>query len=1194
MIDRPDTPHADVLLEGIWEDEVTPDDLASRALSAAQASSYAFRVASEGTTATAQLEEVDVSEFLESETGKWAQSFIGIVRVGESLVHVSHALGELARSLQQVNLEQSEIVYQVEAEIEAAQLQSAQAGVDPADRIAELIASARARAAEVAEKMVTPETASSAKKPAAGLVSGFMAFGRVPGASAEATERNGRVARNGHARNGYSIRNTRADQNGHAVANGHDAAHGHEVANGHDAVNGRDAVEGPSGTNGHDSANASAGRAVPGWKEAAAAAQDAFADSGDETTMDLGFMAFGRTPASAVPHAGETAPAADEAVADEAVTDEPVEDATPVAEPVAEVTEEHADVDAPVIANGFLGLGRAPSMSMPAEDAAVPVVPQPLVNGFLALGRTPGAGEAAAVQGPSSGPIPVAAPTQFLPLPTTPAEIVAGESGEAPGAEFGAPMTLSGAVDGPVPDREDTRADAMDDGFLSFGRVPGSGWGGSGVLPTVPTASEVAPVTASSHEPVDDEPVAELEDSAEVETAEAFDPADVGDDATGEAEDAADERGDADVPSATDDVDGVEDAATDDLDDSVELVADELDELAVDELDELAVDELGDADDGDLAGDDETADAEVDFADELDAEADELLAPDEQDEDVIADAETDDLSDETPAGEGPVDETPAGEPSSDESPTAVDAEDATEEPAAADPTADESAAQEPAGVDEPDADAAAGVTAGRQPAADDLAVEVPEDVDEADDEDTDEAVDEAVDDAPEAESVATDDAVGENPVAASAEAAQDESAPAEAADAAEPAAEPAEPVRTLAAAAARPVRKSGPVKFSDLLKAANAAKVEPAHMAPAAVVAAAEIPAVASEGGSVADAPAALADESPTSAEPAEAAAPQGAEQADEPAAPARPAPVLATGPAILGRTEPLVLRKKVSPVVQQVHDAVASILGSLRGGPHGPESGLHWAAGLLVNDAETIMAVTTSDAGWLPPGVVIPAGVRVLWNVPTGYRWASIDDPVRQLIEYAEQDGYTLTAVATTHPSRAYASVVGEENVVGVLRPGAVLPGGRSRFEATVSPARLQHIRSLDREQAERQARALIRDLETQPIAPEHAIGIEAARIDARCFLDERDDVPPAVLEQLHADERALGDALTLDRTPASAEDLAAPAPDAARLRDRMLERAILVATLAAAYHDIESAVYAWTYARFLSSQDQDTEQAR
>lgn len=1073
MIDRPDTPHADVLLEGIWEDEVTPDDLASRALSAAQASSYAFRVASEGTTATAQLAEVDVSEFLESETGKWAQSFIGIVRVGESLVHVSHALGELARSLQQVNLEQSEIVYQVEAEIEAAELQSAQAGVDPADRIAELIAAARARAAEVAGKMVTPETTSSTKRPAAGLVSGFMAFGRVPGASAEATERNGRVARNGHARNGYAIRNTRADRNGHAVANGHDAADDHEV------VNGR------AGTQGHDSVNgdASAEHAAPAPKDAAAAAQDAFAESGDESTMDLGFLSFGRTPASAVPHAGDTASAADEdapAEPAEPVGDDTDEDAAPTVEPVAEATEEVADVDAPVMTNGFLGLGRAPFVGVPGDDAAVPVVPQSLVNGFLALGRTPGAGEAA-VQGPSSGPIPVVAPTQFLPLPTTPAEIVAGEAGEALGAEFGTPMTLSGALDDPLPDREDTRADAMDDGFLSFGRVPSSGWGGAGALPTMPTTPEVAPVTASSREPVEDEPIADGEESAEGETSQGLETADVDDDG----------------PSATTDVD---DPAAGELDD-----------------DDLVADELDDADDGALEVDDDTADTEVDFADELDAEADELLAPDEQDEDVIPDVEPDldDLTDE-----------------------AVD-----------DDTDQDSAATED--------------TVGEQPADD-----------------------------------------GEKPVAAPPEAEQVEIAlvevahidpvPEDAAPTAQPAAARVEPVGSLAAAAARPVRKSGPVKFSDLLKAANAGKVEPAKMAPASFVAAAENPVVAPEGKPDADAPAALADESATSAELTPSAPTKEAEPAEETKAPAKPAPVLATGPAILGRTEPLVLRKKVSPVVQQVHDAVASILGSLRGGPHGPESGLHWAAGLLVNEAETIMAVTTSDAGWLPPGVVIPAGVRVLWNMPTGYRWASIDDPVRQLIEYAEQDGYTLTAVATTHPSRAYVPLVGEENVVGVLRPGAVLPGGRSRFEATVSPARLQHIRSLDREQAERQARALIRDLETQPIAPEHAIGIEAARIDARCFLDERDDVPPAVLEQLHADERALGDALILDRTPASAEDLTGPAPDAARLRDRMLERAILVATLAAAYHDIESAVYAWTYARFLSSQDQDSEQAR
>ncbi|CAM3399791.1 hypothetical protein [Tsukamurella hominis] len=1121
MIDRPDTPHADVLLEGIWEDEVTPDDLASRALSAAQASSYAFRVASEGTTATAQLAEVDVSEFLESETGKWAQSFIGIVRVGESLVHVSHALGELARSLQQVNLEQSEIVYQVEAEIEAAQLQSAQAGVDPADRIAELIAGARARAAEVAEKMVTPETASSTKKPAVGLVSGFMAFGRVPGASAEAAERNGRVARNGHARNGYAIRNSRADQNGHAVANGRDVANGHEeAANGDDVVNGGAAAE----------------RVVSAEKPAAAAAHDAFANSGDEATTDSGFLAFGRTPAPAVPHADEASDA-DEIAVDDVVAEASGEADAPPA----------AAADAPVISNGFLGLGSAPFVGVPSDDAAVPVVPQPLAGGFLTLGRTPSAG-AAAVPGPSSGPIPVVAPTQFLPLPATPAEIVAGASGDALGAEFGAALPLAGAVGGLRPESEDSRADANDDGFLSFGRVPGTEWGGSGALPTVP-APEAAAVTPGAHRPADDELVARVEDSAEAE------PTEVVEELSGEADDAIDGV-DADAAARLDD-DAGEPATTSDVEDTDDLAElDGADDLI--DVDETEVDETP-------APGDETPDDDVDFADELDAEADELLAPEEQDDHAIADADADadvvldDLADEVP------DDVPVA----DEVPAADDAEAATGGPAA-DDLAD---------VVSEDADVT-GETAREEPAddtaeADDDSAEADEDTAEADDE------------APVEGFAVQDDAAHDEPADDG-----ETAAPDEAVQAVEVAEATAEPVRTRPAPAPKPVRKSGPVKFSDLLKAANAKKVDPAHLAPAAIVAAVESSAVAREAE-----PTAAADE--TAAAASETAAPvergpSPEEQVEEQKAPVKPAPVLATGPAILGRTEPLVLRKKVSPVVQQVHDAVASILGSLRGGPHGPDSGLHWAAGLLVKDAETIMAVTTSDAGWLPPGVVIPAGVRVLWNVPRGYRWASIDDPVRQLIAYAEQDGYTLTAVATTHQSRAYAPVIGEENIVGVHRPGAVLPGGRSRFEATVSPARLQHIRSLDRDQAERQARALIRDLETQPIAPEHAIGIEAARIDARCFLDERDEVPPPVLEQLHADERALGDALVLDRTPASAADLTASAPEAARLRDRMLERAILVATLAAAHHDIESAVYAWTYARFLSSQDQDSEQER
>ncbi|KXO96611.1 Uncharacterised protein (plasmid) [Tsukamurella tyrosinosolvens] len=1169
MIDRPDTPHADVLLEGIWEDEVTPDDLASRALSAAQASSYAFRVASEGTTATAQLGEVDVAEFLESETGKWAQSFIGIVRVGESLVHVSHALGELARSLQQVNLEQSEIVYQVEAEIEAAERQSAQAGVDPADRIAELIAGARARAAEVAEKMVTPETSSETKKPAAGLVSGFMAFGRVPGASAEATERNGRVARNGHARNGYAIRNTRAEQNGRGATNGHDAVNGRAATNGHEAATGQAA-------NGHDTVE------PPAIAEtnAAAAAQDAFANSADDTAMDPGFMGFGRTPSTPVPRTDEVA--TESVVADEAVTDSPIEDAAPetVDEPVTDdaavddaaaddaAAEENSEADAPVLRNGFLGLGPAPSLGMPADDVAVPALPQPLVNGFMAFGRTPGADQPT-IQGPSSGPIPVAAPTQFLPIPTTPAEIVAGDLGATDGLELGSPMTLSGSADGPSPDRAPHgRADAMDDGFLSFGRVPtGGAWGGSGVLPTVPATAGVTP--AGVHDADADEPAVEVDDLDEVQ-------------------DVAEESDDVVETEALDDA--VEDTRPDEPAD---------DALSGDAVDDEAVDDVADLDDeaiDDEAIDDEAIDDgpdDVDFADELDTEADELGEPDEPahdepDEDVL-----DDVLDET---ESDLDD-------ADGTPSEGDADDAAEDVAAEAEPADGSEAEaddtgivdtsesEPEPEPEPDgaeADEASDDPEVEVDPTEDATAEIEEsaadsddvEVAEADEHTADEHADEQVQ---ETDAVPADSALEKDEQSETTPEATESGQP-EPADA--PAAAPAAGENKTAFAAPKPVRKSGPVKFSDLLKAANANKVDPAHIAPAVLVASAEMPVATPEP----DPEASAADETG----PAAAVSDIPADAAEQPEAPAKQAPVLATGPAILGRTEPLVLRKKVSPAVQQVHDAVASILGSLRGGPHGPESGLHWAAGLLVKDLETIMAVTTSDAGWLPPGVVIPAGVRVLWNMPTGYRWASVDDPVRQLIEYAEQEGYTLTAVATTHPSRAYAPVVGEENIVGVLRPGAVLPGGRSRFEATVSPARLQHIRSLDREQAERQARALIRDLETQPIAPEHAIGIEAARIDARCFLDERDEVPPPVLDQLHTDERALGDALSLDRTPASAEDLTAPAPDAARLRDRMLERAILVATLAAAYHDIESAVYAWTYARFLSSQDQDAPQAR
>lgn len=989
MIDRPDTPHADVLLAGIWEDEVTPDDLASRALSAAQASSYAFRVASEGTSATAQLGEVDVSEFLESETGKWAKSFIGIVRVGESLVHVSHALGELARNLQQVNLEQSEIVYRAEAEIEAAERQSARVGADPADRVAELIADARARAAEVADRMVTPESSRTAVKPPVGLVSGFMAFGRTPGTAAP---------------DAASATETAPSRNNTVQAED-------------------DAGTAPQRTNGHAT------------------------------------HTHAETPVSE-PTAPEVAP-------------------TEVGGPAAP-------------SNGFLGLGRVPSLSIPAGEAAVPVVPvvpvngvepsqvngvepsqvngagptqvngagltqvngvEPSqVNGSMSLGRTPTPGRNG-VHAPANGVVPVAVPTGFLPVPIA----ASAEADSIDGTEERVSAPVAEVGDGPhrpepAPTGDRGPSDAMDEDFLSFGRVPGGG------LRAGPDPIEPA-------------------------------------DPTDEVEPALVEDEDAEIVEA-------------------ESVMDEGDAV----LDDLEPDEAPVVDDAFLEED--AADAELDFLDdELESDAD----TDDQVADASADGEEpDDHVDTVTAGERSVEI--VDEHSSDEANEDAETDDRAVEDARA-----EDVAAPLGGADAVEADVL------------DIVDELgPDTVDEP---------------APQGDVAPVEQTSPAQP---------------------EPDAVPAASTQAATPGVRAPRTRVAPktVKFSDLLKAANAQRVDPARVAPATVE------------GLAAEGPVESPGVDSAAVEKAGADAPEGEAEAS-----ARPAPVLATGPVILGRTEPLVLTKKASPAVQQVHDAIASILGSLRGGPHGPDSGLHWAAGLFVKGEETVMAVTTSDAGWLPPDVVIPGGARVLWNMPNGCRWASVDDPVRQLIEYAEQDGYALVAAATTHPSRAYVDAVGEENFVRVLRPGAVLAGGRSRFEATVSPVRLEHIRSLDRDQALRQARALIRDLETQPIGHENAVGIEAARLDARCFLDEGAEVPPPVLEQLHNDEQALRDVLSLDRTPASAQDLTAgEAPTATRLRDRMLERAIVVATLAAAYHDIESAVYAWTYARFLASQNEDS----
>lgn len=271
-------------------------------------------------------------------------------------------------------------------------------------------------------------------------------------------------------------------------------------------------------------------------------------------------------------------------------------------------------------------------------------------------------------------------------------------------------------------------------------------------------------------------------------------------------------------------------------------------------------------------------------------------------------------------------------------------------------------------------------------------------------------------------------------------------------------------------------------------------------------------------------------------------------------------------------------------PAIQQVRGVVASILGSLRGGPHLPESGLNWAVAYLTRGAEPLLVATTTDAGWLPLGTIVPAGVRVLWNVPTAAAWATVDDPVRQLVEFAEAEGYTIRAVATTHPSRAHHIPNGPWKLVGERHPGQVLPHRLTRFELVASPARVAHIRTLQPDEADRQARALLRDLERVTVEPEYAIGVDEARTEARRYLGAGREVPPAVLDQLLLDQDALADALSLARTPPRSLTAGSGPPDGAALRSRLVERALVEVAISAARHDLESAIYGWTFVRYLA----------
>lgn len=284
----------------------------------------------------------------------------------------------------------------------------------------------------------------------------------------------------------------------------------------------------------------------------------------------------------------------------------------------------------------------------------------------------------------------------------------------------------------------------------------------------------------------------------------------------------------------------------------------------------------------------------------------------------------------------------------------------------------------------------------------------------------------------------------------------------------------------------------------------------------------------------------------------------------------------------IIRRLEP---EEKAQPslAVLQARAVIASILGSLRDGPDLPESGLHWAAAYLSGAAENVIAVSTTDAGWLPAGVEVPAGVRVLWNVPVATAWATVDDPVHQLMEYARTGGYQVRGIATTHPGRVHYDPADPGRLVGEHRIGPVLDGGLDRFAVVASPERVARIRELGPEQADRQTRALLRDLERLTGGPGLVPGLDETVAEAGRYLRNGRTVPTSVLDHLEHAEDDLVDALRADRKSPRALSADSPAPDGRLLRRLLLQRATVSATRAAIDHDLESTVYAWTFARYL-----------
>lgn len=275
------------------------------------------------------------------------------------------------------------------------------------------------------------------------------------------------------------------------------------------------------------------------------------------------------------------------------------------------------------------------------------------------------------------------------------------------------------------------------------------------------------------------------------------------------------------------------------------------------------------------------------------------------------------------------------------------------------------------------------------------------------------------------------------------------------------------------------------------------------------------------------------------------------------------------------------------------VRDIVRSLIAALDGTPWSVESGLQWAAMATSTQGMQQIWITSSDGRWLPPRLYLPPLVALPWELEGSEAWEVCADPIRPLLEAARtKPGAEVLAVATTHETRAYASIPtegllrvtpDEANLIYDFTDGGET-GGCDRLEI-LSPKRWKEVRAVPEE---RRAAQLITMAVATHSEIDRASSVYAAGWDARerAVTGLRAGGPGAVSQSswtaLEQTMTVLTSGARGGRRDVTDIPLGAPLPELApRARQITTERWITEAVMAARgradMDALDDSVYAW-----------------